>query len=108
MAEINKPDVHPSSRKNQPGAGRKVGSGRFGEPTTVVRIPASQTPVVKDFLAAYQRNKQLSGLDTVTEFALPALNLQPIKLPCIPPKFPPVYPVRPKSMWRNVLIPARF
>ena len=81
MAEINKPDVHPSSRKNQPGAGRKVGSGRFGEPTTVVRIPASQTPVVKDFLAAYQRNKQLSGLDTVTEFALPALNLQPIKLP---------------------------
>ena len=36
-------------------AGRKTGTGKFAEVTTVVRLPASQVPVVKDFLAAYQR-----------------------------------------------------
>ena len=33
------------------GAGRKIGTGKFGETTTVVRIPESQAPVIKDFLA---------------------------------------------------------
>lgn len=68
-------------RKNKPGAGRKVGTGKFGEPTSVLRIPNSQAPVIKDFLAAYQR-KLLSGqLDAVTDFALPVLEAQPISLP---------------------------
>ncbi len=45
------------TRKNKPGQGRKVGSGKFKEPTTVVRIPETQAPVIKDFLVAYQRKK---------------------------------------------------
>ena len=39
-------------------AGRKLGTGKFKEATTVVRMPASQLPVVKDFLAAYQRDRK--------------------------------------------------
>jgi len=54
-----------SPRKNQPGAGRKVGSGKFGEPTAVLRVPTSQSPVIKDFLAAYQRKKLMVDIDAI-------------------------------------------
>lgn len=63
------------------GAGRKVGSGKFGEPTSVVRIPASQEPVIKDFLAAYQKKRMSADLDAVTEFELPSLQPVPVSLP---------------------------
>lgn len=63
------------------GAGRKVGTGKFREPTSVVRIPASQAPVVKDFLAAYQRRRLQADLDAVGEFELPSLDASPIALP---------------------------
>ena len=33
------------------GAGRKTGSGRFGEPTKPVRVPESLIPAVRDWLA---------------------------------------------------------
>ena len=62
-------------------AGRKLGSGKFKEATTVLRMPASQLPVVKDFLAAYQRKKLSADLDVVGDIVLPALNTTPIKLP---------------------------
>jgi DNA polymerase V len=39
-------------RKRAPGAGRKAGTGKFREPTSVLRVPTSQTAVIKDFLAA--------------------------------------------------------
>lgn len=68
-------------RKNQPGGGRKVGTGKFSEPTSVVRIPASQAPVIKDFLAAYQRKRLSADLDAITEFELPDLNAQAMPLP---------------------------
>lgn len=35
------------------GAGRKKGSGLFGETTQVMRIPASKTTVIKDWLQKY-------------------------------------------------------
>lgn len=63
------------------GAGRKVGSGKFGEPTSVVRIPTSQEPVIKDFLAAYQKKRMSADLDAVTEFELPSLQPVPVSLP---------------------------
>lgn len=70
-----------ASRKNRSGAGRRVGTGKFREPTSVVRIPASQEPVIKDFLAAYQRKRLTTDLDTIrSEFELPAMHAQPIKL----------------------------
>jgi len=66
---------------NRPNSGRKEGSGKFGEPTSVVRIPTSQEPVIKDFLVAYQHKKLLSNLDAISEFELPNLNALPISLP---------------------------
>lgn len=62
------------------GAGRKIGTGKFREPTSVLRIPASQAPVIKDFLAAYQRKRLQIDLDAVVEFALPVLDASPIPL----------------------------
>ena len=40
------------------GAGRKTGSGRFGETTKVVRIPESKVPIVKAWLAQQQNPPQ--------------------------------------------------
>ena len=68
-------------RKNQPGGGRKVGTGKFREETSVLRIPTSQEPVIKDFLAAYQRKKLTANIDAITEFELPALHAHSIQLP---------------------------
>lgn len=66
-------NIHMSNDKQQSsrggireGAGRRVGSGKFREPTSVVRIPASQEPVIKDFLAAYQKKRLNTNLDSVT------------------------------------------
>lgn len=63
------------------GAGRKVGTGKFGEPTSVLRIPTSQEPVIKDFLAAYQKKRMNADLDAVTEFELPEMHAVPVSLP---------------------------
>jgi len=63
------------------GAGRKRGTGKFGEETSVLRIPTSQTPVIKDFLAAYQRKKRSVDIDPVSDFEWPALNATSIPLP---------------------------
>jgi len=50
--------MHGGSR---PGAGRKSGSGRFGEPTKVVRIPESKVPSIKAWLANYSSSKTAQG-----------------------------------------------
>lgn len=63
------------------GAGRKVGTGKFGEETSVLRIPTSQSPIIKDFLAAYQRKKLADDIDAITDFEWPSLNAAPMKLP---------------------------
>lgn len=79
-AQVNK--IAP--RQNRAGAGRKVGTGKFGEPTMVVRVPESQVAIIKDFLVAYQRKKlapDLPVLDAITEFALPVLDAPIITLP---------------------------
>ncbi len=68
-------------RARQAGAGRKVGTGKFGESTSVVRVPTSQVSVIQDFLGAYQRKKIHADLDVVTDFELPSLHSQPIALP---------------------------
>jgi DNA polymerase V len=51
----------------RPGAGRKSGTSRFGEPTTAIRIPVSQAPHIHDFLSAYESKKQREGKDNVIE-----------------------------------------
>lgn len=41
------------------GAGRKPGSGTYGEPTKPLRVPESQAPAVVEFLAAYRDRRTL-------------------------------------------------
>ena len=89
-------------------AGRKLGTGRFKEATTVVRMPASQLPVVKDFLAAYQRKKLSADLDVVGDIALPALNTTPIKLPLFLSKVAAGFPSPAEEHVEKRLDPSEF
>jgi DNA polymerase V len=73
-------------------AGRKTGTGKFGEPTEVVRIPASQKPVIFDFLAAYQRKQQLEDAIEISSLMLPALDHKAIKIPLFNSKVPAGFP----------------
>ncbi|HOY70269.1 MAG TPA: S24 family peptidase [Methylotenera sp.] len=61
-------------RKNKPGAGRKVGTGKFGEPTSVIRIPTSLESNVKDFLTAYQQKTKQTSYGEDIEIILPAID----------------------------------
>lgn len=63
------------------GAGRKVGTGKFGEETSVIRLPSSQTLIIKDYLTAYQRNKFRAQIDPVTNFERPLLSASNVTYP---------------------------
>lgn len=95
-------------RKNQPGGGRKIGTGKFREPTSVLRIPSSQAPVIKDFLAAYQRKRLTSDLDAVTEIELPVLNAKPITLPLYSSKVSAGFPSPAEEHVEKRLDPSEF
>lgn len=58
MTENKKVIAHGGQRQ---GAGRKKGTGRFGEPTKVVRIPESKVPAIKAWLKL-QSKVGLQGL----------------------------------------------
>lgn len=90
------------------GAGRNVGTGKFREPTSVLRIPSSQAPVIKDFLAAYQRKRLMSDLDAVTEIELPALNATSIKLPLYSSKVSAGFPSPAEEHVEKRLDPSEF
>lgn len=66
---------------NREGAGRKVGTGKYGELTAVIRVPASQKHVVVDFLQAYTRKQQQSKPEIASEFEWPAMQTKSIALP---------------------------
>lgn len=74
----------------RPGAGRKPGSNRFGEPTTRVRIPQSCLLLVENLLAQTLagRPSRLGGLDLLR----PADHCPPLARPlfssCVPAGFP--------------------
>lgn len=89
-------------------AGRKAGTGKFREPTSVVRIPASQEPVIKDFLAAYQRKKILADLDALNEFEFPALQSLSIKLPLYSSKVSAGFPSPAEEHVEKRLDPSEF
>lgn len=95
-------------RKNKPGAGRKVGTGKFKEETTVVRIPVSQEAVIKDFLSAYQRKRLTSNLDAVTEFEYPAFHVISIKLPLYSSKVSAGFPSSAEEHVEKRLDPTEF
>lgn len=95
-------------RKNKPGGGRKVGSGKFGEETSVVRIPSSQAPVIKDFLVAYQRKRLAADIDAVTDFEWPALHARAIHLPLYSSKVSAGFPSPAEEHVEKRLDPSEF
>ena len=95
-------------RKNLPGGGRKVGTGKFLEPTSVVRIPSSQKPVIQAFLTAYQQKKLAVNLDAVTEFEFPTLNSHAIKLPLYSSKVSAGVPSAAEDHVEKQLDPSEF
>ena len=62
-------------------AGRKEGTGKFGEPTEVMRVPVSQKPVIVDFLAHYQQKKHTQEIDVAHLFEYPALHATQTPIP---------------------------
>ncbi|MBC7787176.1 MAG: translesion error-prone DNA polymerase V autoproteolytic subunit [Methylophilaceae bacterium] len=89
-------------------AGRKLGTGKFGEPTTALRIPSSQEPVIKDFLAAYQRKKLIADLDAIVEFEFPLMDTQPISLPLYSSKVSAGFPSPAEEHVEKRLDPSEF
>ena len=63
------------------GAGRKAGTGLYGEITEVLRVPVSQKATVVAFLSAYQRKLALQALDPISLIELPKLDSEPILRP---------------------------
>ena len=49
----------------RPGAGRKHGSGRYGEATTVIRVPVSEVSNVREYLSAKLTGKSTSNADYI-------------------------------------------
>lgn len=94
------------------GAGRKVGSGKFKEPTTVLRVPVSQKANVINLLEAHAL-KQKQGLfqlnlDKVDDFALPAINIQPVSIPLFNSKVPAGFPSPADDHMEKRLDPSEF
>lgn len=84
---------HPKQRGGiRSGAGRKVGTGKFGEPTEVLRVPSSQKSVISDFLQAYKRKQQMSNLDAVTEITSPVIDAKRLYFPLFGTKVPAGFP----------------
>jgi DNA polymerase V len=73
-------------------AGRKTGTGKFGEATEVLRVPASQKPIIVDFLAAYQHKQQLEDVIDISSLMLPALNQKMLNIPLFNSKVPAGFP----------------
>jgi len=72
---------NPQSKRGgrRPGAGRKSGSGTFGEQTKPVRVPESQLPAVLRFLDEHRaRRIEQVVMDSVFH---PASNPPPVRLP---------------------------
>lgn len=92
---------------NRSSAGRKFGTGKFGEVTCALRVPASQEHVIKDFLAAYQRKKLSLDLDGVSNFELPILGAFPVSLPLYSSKVSAGFP-SPEDHVEARLDPSEF
>ena len=90
------------------GAGRKEGTGKFHEPTIVIRIPASLQSNVIDFLAAYQREKLIVDLDELGDFELPFINAKPIRLDLYSSKVPAGFPSPAEEHVEKRLDPSEY
>jgi DNA polymerase V len=82
------PNTHGGKR---PGAGRKPGSGR-SEPTAVMRVPASQTGVIRDFISALNRKRLHEVQDNVVELSQLAPAGKAVALPLFTTKVAAGFP----------------
>jgi len=64
----------------RPNAGRRAGSGKYGEPTKIVRIPYSLDPQVQDALAVYEQRRDLDS-DSISIILTPAIAPIRVKRP---------------------------
>lgn len=91
---------------------RRPCRSKFKEPTTVVRIPASQKAVVVNLLDAYARQQQAGlfklNLDAVEDFALPEVVKQSMALPLFNSKVPAGFPSPADDHMEQRLDPNRF
>ncbi|MSQ80737.1 MAG: translesion error-prone DNA polymerase V autoproteolytic subunit [Candidatus Methylopumilus sp.] len=69
------------------GAGRKSGTGKFGEKTTLIRIPESQTAVISNILEAYAKRK-IQEISNVVSIDLVNKALTKTKIPLFEHKVP--------------------
>lgn len=92
----------------RPNSGRKTGTGKFREATSVVRIPSSQESVIKNFLTAYQRKKLLSDLDPILEFEIPKLNVPTVAIPLYSSKVSAGFPSPAEDHVETRLDPSEF
>lgn len=72
--------------KNTNRGGKREGSGRkswspFKESTVALRVPVSQQPVIRDFLEAFKRKKQLESISNVSYIEEPSLEPSIVELP---------------------------
>ena len=80
-------ETNPNKRGGQrPGAGRKVGTGQFGESTQPIRVPVSLLPFVKGLLSRI--GKQLDGLNILPFTDQPTALSLPLFGSKIPAGFP--------------------
>jgi DNA polymerase V len=63
----------------RPGAGRKVGSGKFGENTKTIRVPESLISAVTNILANRTAQRQDAYLNQ--DILRPSLDCRPIRVP---------------------------
>jgi DNA polymerase V len=71
----------------RPGAGRKSGTGKFGEKTTLLRVPESQTAVISNILEAYAKRK-IQEISNVVSIDLVNEAMTKTKIPLFEHKVP--------------------
>lgn len=79
----------------RPGAGRKPGSGVYGEATLVMRIPVSQVDAVRDFLSGPERESTamlLQGGADVAWLGAALPSGRPVRLPLFAARVPAGFP----------------
>jgi DNA polymerase V len=89
-------------------AGRPQGTGKYGEPTTVVRIPASQENTVKDFLGALEKKRLREGQDNVVEIVAIAADQSTLTLPLYTSKVSAGYPTPAEEHVEKRMNPSEY
>ena len=97
-----------TTRKNKHDAGRKVGAGKFVEPTIAIPIPASQEHIIKNFVFAYIRKRPQFNMDSINKFTFPVLNAKLISLPLYSSTVSPGFPSPVEEHVEQRLDPSEF